>query len=432
MEARVTKPILRWLIFAGLAAASGLLAFGGARHALAAHWEGSSNPDLWVRAARIEPSNAENWERLGRYRQFDFEHADLPLAITYYWRAARIDPESSFYWMDLASVYETTGKLAQAEQAYRTAQSDYPISGEVAWQFGNFLLRRGRVAEAFQQIRHALVVEPKLTTLAVSRCWQSTQDVDQIVDTVLPSTPAAYWGAMAYFVRAHQADAVMAVWKRIIAERTPFALTKAFPPLDMLIESARAEDAVTIWRQALAIAGVPSEHDPQDSLVWNGGFEQELANGGFGWRYRPVAGAQVDFDEGTFHSGSRSLRIIFDGSANVAFRNIWQYVAVEPNMRYHFSAFTKTQDLTTESGIRIVIQDMTDPESPAQSTPNVVGTQPWALDDLEFTTSADTRLLLITLVRPPSALLNNKVYGTVWVDDISLVPEPKTSGQVAP
>lgn len=403
----------------------------GARHALAQHWAGSSNPDQWLRAAQLEPSNAENWERLGRYRQFDFEHANLPLAITYYQRAAAIDPKSAFYWMDLASVYETSGKLSQAEQAFRTAQKVYPISGEVAWRFGNFLLRRGRVDEAFRQIHRALVVDPKLTTLAVSRCWQSTQDVDRIVGTVLPDTSAAYWGAMAYFVNARQPDAIMAVWKRIVAKETSFPLRKAFRPLDLLMDTGHAEEARMVWQQALRAAGVAAEHSPQDSLVWNGGFEQKLANGGFGWRYRPVAGATVDFDEGTFHSGSRSLRITFDGSANVDFQNIWQYVFVEPNTRYRFSSYTQTQGVTTDSGVRVVIQDVTHPQNPRQATPNVVGTQPWALDDLEFTTSADARLLRITVERPPSTLLDNKIRGTVWVDDISLVPEP-ASGPAAP
>jgi hypothetical protein len=42
--------------------------FLGCRHAVAEHWANSANPDQWLRAARWEPRNAENWYRLGRYR----------------------------------------------------------------------------------------------------------------------------------------------------------------------------------------------------------------------------------------------------------------------------------------------------------------------------------------------------------------------------
>ena len=50
-----------------------------------------------------------------------------------------------------------------------------------------------------------------------------------------------------------------------------------------------------------------------------------------------------------------SLRVAFDGTANVDFQNIWQYVAVKPNTRYRFGAYVQTEDLTTDSGIHFEI-----------------------------------------------------------------------------
>ena len=104
-----------------------------------------------MRAARWEPANAENWYRLGRYRQLDFENSDLPQAISYYRRATAVDPEPARYWLDLAEAYETVGSTAQAEDAFRKAQQVYPISADVAWRLGNFLLRQGREEEAFER-----------------------------------------------------------------------------------------------------------------------------------------------------------------------------------------------------------------------------------------------------------------------------------------
>ena len=64
--------------------------YAGGKHALASHYALSSDPDNWERAARIEPDNPETWYRLGRYRQLDFDHADVPLSITYYRRAIKL------------------------------------------------------------------------------------------------------------------------------------------------------------------------------------------------------------------------------------------------------------------------------------------------------------------------------------------------------
>jgi tetratricopeptide (TPR) repeat protein len=419
MDVRVTNPALRWFLLAGVAMSSGALGYAGARHAIAQHWAASPNSDQWEHAAEQEPLNAENWYRLGRYRQFDFEHADLPLAIGYYRKATALNPVSALYWMDLAGAYETVGNFGQAEQAYHTAQQVYPMSGEVAWRFGNFLLRQDRTEEAFRQIRRAVSADPKLTMLAISSCWRSTHDIDEILKFALPSQPETYWDAIGFFAKANDPDAAMTVWKQLIAGRTGFPVTRAFPLIDFLIQLGRADEAKMVWQQALSRAGVEPEVDTQESLIWDGGFERELLNGGFAWRYMPVDGASINFDEDTAHSGKRSLRVVFDGSTNLDFGHIWQWVAVEPNTHYRFNAYIKSEEVTTDSGIRFQIENG---RGPAILTPSIVGTQAWALDDMDVTAGPDTHLLRIVLRRIPSDRLGNKIRGTAWVDDVSLIP----------
>ena len=416
----------RWVIFAIIALACSALTVAAAKYAVADYWEQSSNPALWLRAAEIEPSNAGNWYRLGRYRQLDFENSDLPLAISYYERAVRIDPGASSVWLDLGSAYETAGDLARADQAYRKAQEDYPISSQVAWEYGNFLLRQNRTQQAFQQIRRAVSVSPALTPLAVSRCWRGTQDIDQILQFALPATPEAYWGAIEFFVRADLPVPATAVWKRLAADKTSFPISNAFPMLDLLVRSGDAEDARVVWQQALSSAAIAPEYSPAGSLIWNGGFEHDLLNGGLAWQYKTVAGATMSLDQETFHSGNRSLRVVFDGSANVDFSNLWQYVVVEPNTHYRFSVYMRADDLTTDSGIRFEVYDLKQAKMAATTT-NVVGTQAWTLAQADLTTGRETHLLQIALRRFQSTMLGNKIRGAGWVDDASLVPLPASS-----
>ena len=416
--------IWRWVIFAGVVLGAGTLVVSAARHALAAHWAASSNPQMRLRAAASEPENADLWYQLGRYRQLDFEHSDLPLAISYYQRATSLNPGSPSYWMDLAGAYETAGDASKAEQAFREAHRLYPISAEAAWRLGNFLLRQGRVPEAFQQIHDAVTVDPRLTALAVSLCWRSTQNIDQILKTVLPDAQDDNWGAMQFFVEVREPMPAMAVWKRIAAHHAPLAIMQAFPLLDMLIETGHAEDAQSVWTQALSAAGIPVTTEPGGSLIWNGGFEQELFNGGFDWRFGPIEGAKIGWDEQIVRSGRRSLRVDFDGTANIDFQNLSQYVRVQPATPYRFTAFFRAEELSTENGIRFEIRDVSHPGNPARFTPNVAGTQPWAEKEAEFVTGADTELLQVVLRRTRSEKLGNKIRGTAWVDDVALVPLP--------
>jgi len=428
MPVQGTTPVLRWLVLAGVLAVSALLVFASCRHAIAEHWAGSADPSHWLRAAQLEPANAENWYRLGRYRQLDFENSDLSQATAYYQRATQVDPGPARYWLDLAETYETTGHLAQAEDTFRKAQQAYPISADVAWRLGNFLLRQGREQEAFQQIHKAVSVDPKLTPLAVSLCWRSTQDIDLILRAALPAEPEVDWDAIQFFLDQTQPDAAFAVWKRLMTEQPSFPISKAFRLLDQLIETGRADDTLIVWQQALSVAGITPTTGPPHSLIWDGGFEGQLLNGGLAWRYRPEAGFQMDLDEGTVHSGSRSLRVFFDGSQNVDFGHLWQYVVVQPNTRYSFSAYLRTEDLTTDSGIRFEITEANPRSEQRVMTPGAAGTQPWSLDEITFTTGPTTRLLQVTLRRTPSTeLLVNKIRGTAWVDDVAFVPAPEPS-----
>jgi hypothetical protein len=130
------------------------------------------------------------------------------------------------------------------------------------------------------------------------------------------------------------------------------------------------------------------------------------------------------WDEQIVHSGKRSLRVDFDGTANVDFQNVWQYVAVHPGTRYRFNAFLRTRDLTTDSGMRFEIRDISSPGNPARSISNLVGTQSWTEANMEFVSGAETKVLQIVLRRTPSDKFGNKIRGTAWIDDVALLPLP--------
>jgi hypothetical protein len=415
----------RWLLLAATVLAALPLAVLSRRYWLADEWAQSSQPENWLRAADLEPGNAENWYRLGRYRQLDFEHMDPALAISYYRRALAIDPRSALFWMDLAATYEMVGEPTRAREAFEKAESVYPISGEVAWRYGNFLLRQEQFTGAFAEIRRAVTRDPKLASLAVSRCWRSTREIEPILNQALPARMDVYLAALQVLVAEHEGDAALAVWQRLIALHPSFELPQAFALLEELIQQNRVEDAKRVWQQALEVAGWTQPELVAGSLVWDGGFEGKFADGGFGWRKRDSVGASTEFDSEIRHAGARSLRITFDGTANLDLDYPQQFVPVEPGRRYRFAAYVRTEGITTNSGVRFQIRDPRQPSDVNILTPNLTGTQPWALEEDDVVTGPQTRLLVIALRRLPSQKFDNKIQGTVWVDEVSLVALPQ-------
>ncbi len=396
--------------------------YAGAKHALASHYATSSNPEDWKRATRFEPDNAEIWYRLGRFRQLDFDNADVPLAISYYRRAIQLNPRSPYYKLDLASTLETAGNNDEADSNFRAAQAAYPISAEVSWKYGNFLLRQERLPEAYAEIHRALMVDPKLTPLAVSRVWHSDPDVHVLLDQVLPDTAEAYSTALTFLADAQDPTGALEVWRRLIAKAPHSDPKLAFKLTDLLVAQERFEEAGTVWRQAIGMDAGSAPASAGNSLVYDGGFEKDISGGGFGWRQSEIAGADFDFDTDVKHSGSRSGRLIFDGSKNLSYESLFQFVLVSPSTHYRFQGFLRTEQISTESGMRFEILDPKDKQDLDVFTPNRTGTLPWTFEQLDFTTGPNTHVILIRLARKPSDRLDNLLRGTVWIDDVSLLP----------
>ena len=396
--------------------------FAGGRHALASHYAATSNPANWQLAARIEPGNPETWFKLGRFRELDIDNPDVPLAISYYQRAIQLNPRSPYYKLDLAGALEMAGNNGEADSYFRAAQAAYPISAEVSWRYGNFLLRQNRLPEAYGEIHRAVMVDPSLIPPALSQFWHSDPDVHLLLDQVLPDSAEAYSQAIAFLTDAQESTAALEVWHRLIAKDPRADWKWVFMLTDLLIAQQKFEEAGTVWRQAVARDAGSASAYAGNSFVYDGGFEEDILGGGFGWRQSDTKGAEFDFDTDVKHSGSRSARLIFDGTENLSYEGLFQYVLVSPLTHYRFQGFIRTDQISTESGMRFEIEDPKDKPHLDILTPNETGTLPWTMEQADFTTGPNTRLILVRLVRNPSRRLDNKLRGTVWIDDVTLVP----------
>ena len=388
---------------------------------------------LMERGAALVPGNAAAWDSLGRLRQWDLANPDLPGAIADYQKAVRTDPRSAHYWMDLASAYEAAGDSARARDSFLRAKAAYPLSAEVAFYYGNFLLRRQEYTAAYQELRRAVRADRTLLPLAISRTWRSSEDVDQLLSQMLPPDAYAYLEALDFFASIHRAEPGLTVWERLLSLGQPIALSRTFPFFEELIHQDRGNDARRMWREAVVAAGLPYREPSDHSLIWNGDFGSDFGNGGLAWRWVPCPGISIDLDaHGRAPSGSRAVRLDFNGGNNFDLAAPLQYVPVEPGRSYHFHAYMRTREITTESGLRFSIADPNHPRLPNVLTENFTGSHEWTAVNADITTSPDTHFLVVRLLRRPSRLFDNKLSGSVWIGDVSLVPSSPEAERTSP
>lgn len=400
------------------------LTYFSVRTARATYYTGLETLYGYERATQIEPENALNWYLLGRYLQYSLEDANPERAISSYLTSLRIEPQATVTWMDLAATYETEGNVVEARSAFLNAKKTYPASAEVSWRYGNFLLRQGELEPAFTEIRHSVETDPLRAPEAFSRCVRIEPDADVILDRVIPANREVYIAVMHDLIGERQADNALKVWKRLVAMHAEVPMSEIFGLVSTLRQMGRGPEAHELWMQGAERAGLGDLQGPKDSPVWDGGFETIISGWDYSWRYSTAAhGVQIGLDRQEQHSGKQSLRVSFDGSSDISFREVCQTVPVKGGTSYELSGWMQTKGLTTDKGVRLELQPFT-PGGSLVNTAEAHGTAGWTRLSAVWEGSKENQDVEICLRRDASEQEDNKIRGTVWVDDVALTPIP--------
>jgi hypothetical protein len=367
------------------------------------------------KAIRLEPSNSEYPAVLARNQALSV--ATLNDAISNLKIAVKLNPYQSSYWLDLAGAYQLAGDTAQQAEAVQRAAAADPMTPHVAWQAANFFLLQGDVSKALPYFHTVLANDPDSTDTALQLCWRASGDANQIFDNALPPRADLYVSFLRLLVAKEEIAAANIAWDHLIGLHQSFPPRSVLSYFRLLLASQQVTPAVTAWRQLAQVDEQIRSYLPgPENLIVNGGFEENLLNGGFDWWYDANPNAKLAIDTGQFFSGTRSLSMTFNGR-NAADAGITQLVPVRPNTDYEFSAQSKTQDIDSASGPRFVIGDAYTLSSYAL-TDDLLGSNPWHKQQARFHTGPMTNLIFVKISRQPPGPL---IRGKLWVDDLRLI-----------
>ncbi len=404
----------RIILLLAVLAAAGLYLRTSFRVYRAERWAENPTPENLETASRLEPSNAEFRYRIGRYSLL---MQDFPDAIANLQAAIAVNPHDAHYWLDLASADLATDNVAGIQQALAMAMEADPTTPSVIWQTANYELVQGETALALRRFHDLVEHDPDMLAPVLNVCWRATQDPELIAERVLPKRPEAYLTFMRFLENKRPPGAPTRVWPHLIALQQPFPVRLAFPYLDYLISRGEFAQASQGWSELVSVNPKFQAYMPDANQIVNGGFELDVLNGGFDWRYARNPGASVIIDDHRAHGGHRSLAITFDGNPDDS--GVFQLVPARANTLYHFSGYLMAEDLETISPPRFSIFGLR-AHKQYLLTNGVTGSTDWQEFQGEFTTGAEDELLLVRIVRVPGQRL---IRGKVWVDDVKLVPE---------
>jgi hypothetical protein len=186
--------------------------------------------------------------------------------------------------------------------------------------------------------------------------------------------------------------------------------------LQALINSGMVDLARRLW-----VETITDDRQAQDALVWNGSFEADpvRALSQFDWSLTGNRFAKVAVDNANAHTGSRSLRVSFNGIDTTRLENeIRQLVVVQGGKRYRLECYVRTKDFDSPEGPRLVVTAANAEIASSQLVAQ--GSADWHAIAVEFTAPAGAKSVNISIRRIPKFSYDDPTKGTVWFDDFVL------------
>lgn len=370
---------------------------------------------------RWNPGNPQLWTRYGKYLLFRAEGFQPQEAADAFLRAARMNPLDPENWDGLANAYLQMGDYAKAEAALRAGLAAMAHSPQAAWRLANFLILEGRANEAIPHLRTAAASSPEHRPGTYELGWKILADPNRILRELVPASFEARCDYLRFLLERKKLPEAYDVWRDIRRNRSRTALELGHGYIDALAGAGLGTEAARVWNEILEDSGRQAAK-PTGELLTNGDFEFELPNAGLDWRLASGEGFQIELDNFVPQHGSRSLRVTFDPPSNLDFAGVWQLVPVEPNHEYRLRGYIKTENVGSDRGVQLCVAAYAAPpeENFQKCGENRVGSNPWSLDEIDLRSGPHTRLLWVGLRRFPSKKLNNLIQGKAWVDNFSL------------
>lgn len=392
---------------------------GAAR--LLAKYAGDSLAFETARAAvRISPKDAETHSALGLVL---YNLKDARGAVEEFERSTALRPRDYFLWLQLGRARDEAGDAAGAVSALLEAIRLAPFYSEPRWQYGNVLYRRGRVDEAFAEMRRASESNPTLYPAFADLAWGTFRgDARAVEAAASPRTGAERFALARIFARKGSAEEALVLFRA--AGEVDAGDRRLF--LREFLNAKQFRAAYEVWASGRGAGRV--EAGAGVGLFTEPGFEGRVNTSevGFGWRQeREFEGVKLSLDAQSPNSGARSLLVEWTGHANPGVNVISQLVLVEPGARYRLGFSTRTENVKTGGPPFVVVSDASgaDARVLAQSKTLPQGTNSWQEYEVEFVAPSKTEAVLVSLQRQPCETSPCPMFGRVWLDDFSLIKQ---------
>lgn len=363
-------------------------------------------------AIRLMPWDADYHLQLARYLFQDGKN--MRASELEYEAAARLDPNRARTWLGLGEVRQVLGDAQGARDAFEQALDADPATPKVMWRVGEFFLTQGETERASNEFKSVVTSEPG-STPAMLRLVSRTTDTGTIIHDALPAEPGAYFDFIDLLIEKRDTASAVKVWDALAELGKPLEARRAYEYINYLIAQREVGEARSAWHTLALLSGLSSYLSSEHNRIVNPGFELEILNNGFDWRYQNERDVTLTLERMRDHSAQNALAVSFEGPG-VSDAGILQLIPVQSGTEYEFSASYKNGVIDGAGGPRFDISDAYTGTTYFQSG-DLRDASDWRRCTAQFTTGRETQLLALRIARVPAG---SPIRGKLWVADFHL------------
>ena len=326
--------------------------------------------------------------------------------------AASLRPHDDLLWLDLGMIREEVGDTQGALKAFDRAVENAPFYAHTRWQRANLRLRLGRYDEAFAELRAAANSNQRFLPTLIDLAWnlsgQSAQGTRQLAG--VESTASRIEFAR-FLARKGRGQETLDEFRHVAAEMAPVYRNEV---VRELIATKQFTEAFEIWRYASADKAI------DEPAVYDGGFEGLItfSEAGFGWRVLHDPKLEVSQDGIDKDSGTRSLRIIFNGHSVTPDSIVSQLIIIHAQAKYRVSFALKTDRLITASPLILQVSDAVSNQALKEFA--IAPETAWRRESFDFDAPANCAAIQLKLIRKGCSTGPCQIFGTLWLDSFSI------------
>jgi len=175
-----------------------------------------------------DPANPEYCDALGTLLHLYADRANSDEIVQLYQRATRLSPHDAQFWADLGTGYDWAGRSNDALDAFEHARRLFPNSPEINWRLANFYVRTGKTPEALLALGIVLQKDSTAGRKVFTLATNATRDGNALLK-MLPPQPRIFFDYLNFQIEKGDLAGTEEVWDRVLKLSLPLTCARRSP-----------------------------------------------------------------------------------------------------------------------------------------------------------------------------------------------------------